>query len=96
MPLIGFDIQPDAVVDVTQKQDAVRLFPNPAQNRLNIIGVAFGTPYGIYDIAGRLLETGTVSDKAIDISMLHGGFYTLKLRSTTEAVQTLKFIKQMK
>jgi hypothetical protein len=94
MPLIGFDIQPDAIADVTQVQERIRLFPNPAQDALHITGVASGMSYSIYDIAGRLLESGIVTDKTIDISILPGGFYTLRLRSTAKAVQTLKFTKQ--
>lgn len=94
IPLIGFDIQPDAVVDVTQVQERVRLFPNPAQDALHISGVAFTTFYNIYDVMGRLLQTGTVTDKAIDISILPSGFYTLRLRSKSKASQTLKFTKQ--
>jgi hypothetical protein len=92
--LVGFDIQPDAIADVTQAQERIRLFPNPAQDALHISGVASGTSYSIYDIAGRLLEIGTVTDKTIDISLLPAGFYTLRLRSTAKAVQTLKFTKQ--
>jgi hypothetical protein len=94
MPLIGFDLQPDAIADVTQAQERIRLFPNPAQEALHITGVASGSSYSIYDIAGRLLESGIVTDKIIDISLLPAGFYTLRLRSTAKAVQTLKFTKQ--
>jgi hypothetical protein len=92
--LVGFDIQPDAIADVTQARERILLFPNPAQEALHISGVASGTSYSIYDIAGRLLESGAVTDKTIDISLLPAGFYTLRLRSTAKAVQTLKFTKR--
>jgi hypothetical protein len=71
----------------------VKLFPNPASRDLYVVGTA-GSNYEVVNVEGRVLQRGILSSKAIDISVLPAGFYTLRLMSTMKGLQTLKFTKQ--
>lgn len=75
----------------------IRLFPNPAQNQLNVLisGLEKKTSISIYDISGKeiMQQTTGIPVTQMDISKLAPGFYMLK---TYDGItnRTTKFVKQ--
>lgn len=72
----------------------VKLFPNPAQNKLQITSNQIIDGLTIVDINGRVLNSIeiSVSDYSLDVSSLSKGVYFLEIHSG-ESKSTKKFIK---
>jgi len=64
-------------VGTNQLQTGVKLFPNPAQDRLFVTGVVDGTDYLILDLNGKKLNTGKLNT-SINISKLAAGQYMIQ------------------
>ena len=71
------------------------IFPNPANNILNIEGEIVIKSVTVYDINGRLLNTITSKSKKakLDVSNLSQGLYFLEIISGNKK-ESLKFIKK--
>lgn len=70
----------------------ITLFPNPTENLLRINGdFDVNVSYSIFDMSGKKLKQGKVTDQTIDVSLLSSGIYILKLDNQSQA---LKFIKK--
>ncbi len=68
------------------------LYPNPAKNSIVLTHSKTEAPYAIYDLSGRTVKTGNLSDGAqtdIDITTLESGMYLLRTSQ-----KTFKFIKE--
>lgn len=68
--------------------EKILVYPNPAHNELNIVGLSEGQTISITDLSGKNILT-TVSNGRIDISSLTPGMYIVQTGS-----QTSKFIKE--
>ncbi len=68
----------------------VTVFPNPANNILNISNFNIDSYYSIYSIEGKLILDKSNLSQQVDISYLKPGLYDLRI----EELQTIKFIKQ--
>jgi hypothetical protein len=86
------------VIDFSGMQlDAVKVYPNPAKNSLNVVSAAFAgrVSYTIQSAEGRQVTSGnmnqTLSAQPIDISKLRTGIYYMVLRDGT-TTQTVKFM----
>ena len=71
----------------------ISVYPNPVKDILN-----FKTDYNIlkveiYDIAGRIVSSNSVSENKIDLSELKTGNYILKLYTEKGIINT-KIIKE--
>lgn len=66
-----------ALVSVEQEELTYEIYPNPANDILNVKGIN-GTNYQIHDQTGRLVDSGIISNQ-IDISSLSNGTYILSL-----------------
>jgi hypothetical protein len=79
--------------------DAVKVYPNPAKGRLNVIANTFDgkVGYTIVGVDGRQVGSGmlqnTISATGINISNLKAGMYILKLQNN-EKIKTVKFMVQ--
>lgn len=72
-------------------QNNIKLFPNPSTDFIQISGLTTAKNYGLFDILGKEISSGTVSEnEKIDIQNLSKGIYLLKLSDYT----ILKFIKK--
>ncbi len=60
------------------------IYPNPSSDFINIKGV--DGKYFIYDLNGKLLQTGMVNPQSIDISSLSKGMYILKIYSSSRTI----------
>jgi hypothetical protein len=85
--VIGFDIQPNGINDIT-KDKKLTVYPNPAKEALYLKN-AEGKAYLITDIAGRVLLQGSMKGRSIDVGMLNSGLYLLRI-----GTETVKFVKE--
>ncbi|MDD4149060.1 MAG: C10 family peptidase [Bacteroidales bacterium] len=76
----------------TNKLNNINIYPNPAQNKINITGIV-NSNVGIYDIYGKLIkEFNNIDSTILDISDMSDGVYFINI-SNTEGVKTMKFVK---
>ena len=73
----------------------VLLYPNPANNQLNIKGLPNGnTNISITDVTGKIILTTNASlQKVLDISNFSSGIYFMQLNNDA-TTKTLKFVKE--
>jgi hypothetical protein len=69
-------------------QKEIRIYPNPAIDKLNIYN-APSQEYKIFDMTGRVINSGTLERNSINVSQLSSGNYILKTGEITK-----KFIKK--
>ena len=63
----------------------ILLFPNPARESVNVLGMPSTATYSITDLSGRKVANGTLEHGKVDVSTLPNGTYVLLL----EGPQTL-------
>ena len=73
--------------------DKIKIYPNPANNVLNIEGFANSSTAEVHDVNGKLLLSAPLQNEQIDISPLAKGLYFIKF-STQEGSVVRKFIKE--
>lgn len=78
-----------------EKDSSVKIFPNPAKDRLNITADGIIENVGLYDLQGRLLETDIVNDlsAAIDLSARQAGMYFVKV-TTVKGVRVESIVRE--
>ena len=70
----------------------ISIYPNPSKNILYITSSGLNIEYEIYNVLGKLLNSGNTNDNAIDISELSNGFYFTKMKIGNQ-IKTFKFVK---
>jgi hypothetical protein len=83
-------------VESIEKNKNILIFPNPANDRirLQLEDLNQNTEYSIYDLSGRLIQTGFIQDLStpeINIQKLENGSYLLQLQ-TSSAEYSGKFV----
>lgn len=66
----------------TIKEEKYKVFPNPVKNEINIntpLETGRPTDYSIYDLTGRILETGKITHAKIKLQHNYPGILLLKL-----------------
>ncbi len=87
-------VQVDLTTGITEiSDDAILVYPNPANNYLLINGLSESTNVSIYDSACRLVYNKKVFNDKIDISNFQSGIFAMKLE-TGEGIVIKKFVKQ--
>jgi len=83
--------------DVANNELGASIYPNPAQNELNISGSEIDftsdVKYQISDITGKLIKRGVLSNRKVDVSALNSGLYIINLESKGLS-GSLKFLKE--
>jgi hypothetical protein len=83
--------------DINGVSKEITLYPNPAQSEINFKRNNFNftenTNYSIIDLSGKIVASGTVNNKKVDVSRLNSGLYFVNV-SANGLKQTLKFIKK--
>ena len=83
--------------DTAKNELGATIYPNPAQNELNIKGsqIDFNSDvkYQISDIRGRVIKKGVLSNRKVDVSGLNSGIYIINLESKG-LTGSLKFLKE--
>jgi hypothetical protein len=82
--------------DIEQTLNNVKLYPNPANNILNITVSDNATPegYTVYNSLGQLMDSGaiTATTQSLNIAGYANGVYFVKLNKGEQS-RTLQFIK---
>ena len=71
----------------------ISVYPNPVKDILNFKTEHNISKVEVYDIAGRILSSNSVSENKIDLSELKTGNYILKLY-TEKGIMNTKIIKE--
>jgi uncharacterized membrane protein YuzA (DUF378 family) len=88
--MVFSDVTVSSITSVNEKfNNRIKLYPNPATDRLQILGLQANEQLEIYNIAGTLVLNTILSSTEIDVSGLKTGIYFMKGKSFV-----LKFIKQ--
>jgi hypothetical protein len=78
----------------THEVNTIQVHPNPAMNELHISNIPNGSPtYRIVDAMGRMISTGTVLERRINLSSLTPGPYML-IVGTPHSAGHVRFVKQ--
>jgi len=70
--------------------DKLKIYPNPVKSVLTIISSENKNDFKIYALDGKLLKSGKINSKQIDVSFLISGEYLLKV----DDEKVIKFIKK--
>lgn len=95
----GYEYKPSpTAVNEHKQQDAVRMYPNPADNTLTLIvpGRMLADNYTITNMLGQQAGTGSlaIGRNTLDISKLSPGSYILRLMSRNEESGSHVFVKK--
>ncbi len=71
----------------------IKLYPNPADDVVNISNLSSTATYTVYSADGRLALSGKMADGKVNVSRLTKGFYMITVKDKSESF-TLKFIKK--
>lgn len=82
-----------AVSDVAGGIKAIQVYPNPADNILNVSNVSAKATYEIFNAAGQLITKGKLTDGKIIVSSLIKGVYFITIDNDGTPVNT-KFVKK--
>ncbi|MGB0199649.1 MAG: T9SS type A sorting domain-containing protein, partial [Flavobacteriaceae bacterium] len=78
-------------IDNPETSSKIILAPNPVKDRVYVYGVNNPTAYHIYNLLGREVAHGRVSDGgAVEVALLPRGLYLLKFQNGN----AIKFVKE--
>lgn len=81
-------------VGMEEWDQQVKVYPQPANDRIVVEGISQVMRYSLIDLNGRMLEDGMLdSTNGIDVSSFSNGVYMLQL-STESALKTLRVVVQ--
>ena len=69
------------------------VYPNPANGMLNLKGVTEGS-YSIQNMAGQVLQSGTLKTGSVPVGMLAPGLYSISLIDGAGVIHTARFVRQ--
>lgn len=84
-----------SVKELSLESNAIKLFPVPAQDVLNIVGLnnfSFQT-IQITDVTGKLYPTNFITKNTLNVSSLRQGVYIISIIKNNELVARKKFVK---
>lgn len=73
--------------------NAVKIYPNPAEDVLNVTNVSSGATYEIFSAPGQIIAKGTIGDGKINVRNLVKGIYFITINNKEEK-STTKFVKK--
>ncbi len=77
-----------------ENMESILIFPNPANDQLNIVGLTDDSEIVIYDLSGKVQKEVNAQNRAsVDISDLAAGLYFVNVNNESKS-EVLKFIKQ--
>lgn len=87
------NITPSLAVSETQISQDIKLYPNPADNEINISNVSSKADFAIYNASGNLVSKGNLTNGKVNISSLTKGMYVITVKDRQNTF-TSKFIKK--
>ena len=89
---------PVSVNEFTLNANSLQVWPNPATDYIHVVtgGEEHESTYRLYDLNGRLLQGGHLTDNDTEISMSNykSGTYILQVEDANHHVQTAKIVKK--
>lgn len=86
-----------SVNSYSELENKISIYPNPAQSEINFksnnVNFSENTNYSIIDVTGKVVATGVIIDKKVNVSRLNSGLYFVNIKANG-LEQTLKFIKK--
>lgn len=76
-----------------EKAKEVSIYPNPAEDLLNISGISSNIEYEIFTVLGQKVSVGKASGNAINVHHLEKGIYFIHLKDKENSTR-MKFIKK--
>ncbi|MBK9590525.1 MAG: T9SS type A sorting domain-containing protein [Crocinitomicaceae bacterium] len=70
------------------------MYPNPANQNIEIRTTENFTTYQIHDMSGRIISEGNLLNNSISVSTLEIGTYILNLKDAKGNCVQKKFVKQ--
>lgn len=76
--------------------EQVKIYPNPATDFINMVGVESGSSIELYDMMGKLLKNEKVkmNNAVLDVKLLPAGVYHLKITNKEGHVGTARVAKE--
>ncbi|KPH12237.1 fibronectin type III domain-containing protein [Chryseobacterium sp. ERMR1:04] len=78
---------------VASSTEAIKLYPNPVVDVLNVSNISGNATYKIYNASGTLLSSGNINDKKINVSQLAQGNYIIMIEQGKDIFRS-QFIKR--
>ncbi|MCC3213731.1 M12 family metallo-peptidase [Chryseobacterium sp. X308] len=72
---------------------SVKIYPNPAEDVLNVTNVSSSASYEIFSAPGQIIARGTIGDGKINVKALVKGVYFITINNKEEK-STTKFVKK--
>lgn len=90
-----FKIEIDPIIaSIDEPKTVLNVFPNPAQEFINVDVVQVGKNYVIYDLTGRVLNSGIIGSTQISVSKLKTGIYAFAIMTPKgDIISKAKFEK---
>lgn len=84
-----YSLDPADVVSVASVKSGSNLviYPNPVKDILMIKGDVVDATYTLYDVAGRVVKSGVVSNNTIDMGNFISGLYNLEIRTDENIIR---------
>ena len=88
-PVVNF------ALDIEENSISTSVYPNPAQNELNVSGVAVGSTINVYNNLGQVVLTTEATNELMTLNVANfvSGIYTVKTINGTN-VGVAKFVKK--
>lgn len=89
---------PTSLTNSIDDSDEINIYPNPADDFINIVSVRALDYAEIYSLDGKLISTHPLSldNSSIPLGLLSKGTYIIKIYSKTELLMTKRFLKMKK
>ncbi len=81
---------------VNIKSAGLSIYPNPASNVVNVIGLAAQHTVSVFDVTGRVMMTADVdvNNNTLNIAALTDGVYTVVIKNENGIAGTFKLVKK--
>jgi hypothetical protein len=68
---------------VDEQMNEIRVYPNPVNEELHLIGLEVDQPYVIYNLIGEEILSGQTTDGSLSVGNLKSGYYLLQVEGYT-------------
>lgn len=92
---LNIPIVANGIVSIKEQdlESRISLYPNPSSELITVENTKNNTPYNIYDLNGKLVKSGVISNSTINVKSLSKGMYNLELKVGEQTVSK-KVVKQ--
>ncbi|MCB9225376.1 MAG: CocE/NonD family hydrolase [Crocinitomicaceae bacterium] len=83
----------NSFLQIADQGPSFNIYPNPANNELNITGITDIESYKLVDLSGKLVEQGQLNQSILSIDHLEAGVYIISLKDKSGNWHQQKFTK---